>query len=148
MIYKSLIHLALIAVAFTSALASAGQVTTITCGPLSGIKVELVDGRANTVPETQVGPIFFIDSENPQQLISLWKTKLFDKETTEKYEAVIVESNNVKVHAIECDDSGLHSYTIFLKDGTLFYSFHRLRSPFDKGSTLLSYVGKCEVKAN
>lgn len=125
---------------------NAGQLLTATCGPLTGTKAILVNGKANTTPESQVAPIFFVDSERPQKLVSLWKSKLFDRETTDKYEATIVELSNEKLQAVELDSNGLYSYTIFLATGMLLYSHHRLRSLFDEGPSLLSFVGKCEIK--
>ena len=125
----------------------ASQTLTATCGPLAGAKVTLVKGKAKTASDSMSpGPVFFIDSENPQKLVSLWKMKLFDKETTDKYEATIIESSNEKVQAVERDSNGTYMYTIFLRTGTLFYSHHRFLSVSDEGPSLLSFVGKCEIK--
>lgn len=136
----------LVLFAFVSGPSSAGQLLTATCGPLTGTKTTLVNDKPKTVPQSQVAPIFFVDSESPRKLVSLWKSKVLDKETTDKYEATIVELSNEKVQAIERDSNGLYSYTIFLSSGTLLYSHHRLSSLFDEGPSLLSFVGKCEVK--
>lgn len=125
----------------------ASQTLTATCGPLAGAKVALVKGKAKTASDSKSpGPIFFVDSENPQKLISLWKMKLFDKETTDKYEATIIEFSKERLQAVERDLNGLYTYTIFLGTGTLFYSHHRFLSISDEGPTLLSFVGKCEIK--
>lgn len=125
----------------------ASQILTATCGPLAGAKVVLVKGKAKTAYDSKSpGPIFFVDSESPQKLVSLWKMKLFDKETTDKYEATIIESSNEKLQAVERDSNGLYTYTLFLRTGTLFYSHHRVLSVSDNGPSLLSFVGKCEIE--
>jgi len=74
----------LFALLLMSGPSTAGQLLTATCEPLAGTKVALVNGKAATTAETQVAPIFFVDSESPQKLVSLWKSKLLDKETTDK----------------------------------------------------------------
>lgn len=107
----------------------------------------MANGKAHTASESKTpGPIFFVDSEKPQKLVSLWKMTLFDKETTDKYEATIIELSKEKIQAVERDSNGLYTYTIFLGTGTLLYSHHRLIAISDEGPSLLSFVGKCELK--
>lgn len=125
----------------------ASPTLTATCSPLVGTKVALVAGKAKTVADSKTpGPIFFVDSENPQKLVSLWRMELFGKETTEKSEATIIQLSKEKLQAIEHDWNGLYAYTIFFGTGTLLYSHHRLLSVADEGPTLLSFVSKCEIK--
>lgn len=134
-------------VSLFSAPSFATQIFTATCGPLAGAKVALVKGKAKTTAASKTpGPIFFVDSENLQKLVSLWEMNLFDKETTDKYEATIIELSNERMQAVERDSNGLYTYTIFFRTGTLFYSHHRFQSVLDEEPSLLSFVGKCEIK--
>jgi hypothetical protein len=95
-----------------------------------------------------VGPIFFIESSNPQKLISIWKQSVAGVESSDKYEATVVEFSPERVQAIEKDSFGLYIYTIFLKSGVVFYNHHRYQSLLDPGPTLLSFVGQCSVRAS
>lgn len=133
--------------AFLSSPSIAGQILTATCGALTGVKFAMVDGKAKPAPESHAAtPSFFVDSEKPSRLVSLWKAKIFDKETIDKYESNIVELSNERLQAVDRDSNGISTYTLFIQSGTLFYSYHRIHSILDKEPSLLSFVGHCNVQ--
>ena len=134
---------------FSSNSAWATPLLTAQCGVLQGVKLVEGEEKPNISPESHSGnPVLIVDSENPKKLISLWKSKLFDKETVDTYQASIVELSPSRLQAVEHDEYGLYSYTLFLDTGTLFYSHHRLLSVSDKSPSLLSFVGHCKVKVS
>jgi hypothetical protein len=131
----------------------AATLLTATCSPLSGAKVVLDNGKVNITNQTQAGPIFLVTTEKPTKLISIWKFKRLDKETTETYEAKILDMTPEKIQAVELDSQGLYSYTLFLSTGLLLYSQQRLVSPLhelvpalDSNPNVLSFVGTCTIK--
>lgn len=141
-----ILKITIILVTMISGPTKASELLNVKCGPLRGTKLTIVNGQTITQPESQIEPILLVDSDYPKKLISIWKPKLFGKDITEKFEATVIELSSDKVQAIEQDSNGLYSYTIFRENGTLFYTHHRLRSPFDEVPSLLSFVATCEIK--
>lgn len=128
----------------------AAALLSATCGPLSGTKVTMENGKVNITNQTKVAPVFLVFSENPTKLISIWKSNLFNIETTDTYEAKILEMTSEKIQAVELDSHGLNSYTLFLSSGLLLYSHQRLVSSLhelvpalDSNPNILSFVGVC-----
>ena len=114
------------------------------CLQLQGAKV--VPGTPATIErETQDGPILLIDAAKPQLFTSIWKSRLFDRETVDKYEGVVLEFSNERMHAVEKDQYGLTSYSLFLPTGQLFYSNLRYSSLLSKEPSLLAFVTTCHI---
>ena len=96
---------------FSSNSAWATPLLTAQCGVLQGVKLVEGEEKPNISPESHSGnPVLIVDSENPKKLISLWKSKLFDKETVDTYQASIVELSPSRLQAVEHDEYGHPSW--------------------------------------
>src|SRR5690242_5711201 len=92
----------LVSVAMTFCMASAQAASlSATCGPLTGIKLSSIEGKSVSEASSQVGPVFFIDASSPQKLISVWKVSALGVESSDKYEATVVEFSAERVQAVE-----------------------------------------------
>jgi len=124
----------------TSGVLHAKALFTATCSSLEGAKVSLKDGEAKIEAVNHLAPIFFVDKEEPNKLVSLWT-----RETTDKYESVIIFNSNDKLHAVEMATYGIDTYTLYFKTGVLHYTNHRSKAVFDDNPDILAFVGKCDI---